>query len=144
MYSVYSERILKTRKQRKNNFNKNIIVISWWTILFRPIGWKKQNLAPFLKVEIKMFIEKTIILLVKLLLRCFLVFKIRSQKYPSRIREDTHKKSFFLMVGPLRLYPPYTNGLVVHATFFLSYNSLKRILTIFFHSSNFGLKKPDL
>ena len=33
-------------------------------------------------------------------------------------REDTHKKVFFLVVGPLRFYPPYTNGLVVHATFF--------------------------
>ena len=31
---------------------------------------------------------------------------------------ETHiKKNFFLVVGPLRLYPPYTNGLVVHATF---------------------------
>ena len=31
----------------------------------------------------------------------------------------THiKKVFFLVVGPLRFYPPYTNGLVVHATFF--------------------------
>ena len=27
-----------------------------------------------------------------------------------RIREDTH---FFLVVGQLRFYPPYTNGLVV-------------------------------
>ena len=34
------------------------------------------------------------------------------------VREDTHKKSVFLVVGPLRFYPPYTNGLVVHATFF--------------------------
>ena len=24
-------------------------------------------------------------------------------------REATHKKSFFLLVGPLRFYPPYTN-----------------------------------
>ena len=29
----------------------------------------------------------------------------------------THKKSVFLVVKPLRFYPPYTNGLVVHATF---------------------------
>ena len=35
-----------------------------------------------------------------------------------RLREDTHKKVFFLVVGPLWFYPPYTNGLVVHATFF--------------------------
>ena len=28
----------------------------------------------------------------------------------------THKKSVFLVVGPLRFSPPYTNGLVVHAT----------------------------
>ena len=32
------------------------------------------------------------------------------------IREDTHKKEVFLEVGPLRFYPPYTNGSVVHAT----------------------------
>jgi len=31
----------------------------------------------------------------------------------------THiKKVVLLVVGPLRFYPPYTNGLVVHATFF--------------------------
>ena len=35
--------------------------------------------------------------------------------YCSQLREDTHKKVFFLVVGPLRFYPPYTNGLVVHA-----------------------------
>ena len=35
------------------------------------------------------------------------------------VREDTHKKVFFLVVGPLRFYPPYTNGLLVYATFFL-------------------------
>ena len=35
-------------------------------------------------------------------------------------REDTHKiKAFFLVVGPLRFNPPYTNDLVVHATFFV-------------------------
>ena len=36
------------------------------------------------------------------------------------LREDTHKKSFFLLVGPLRIYPPFTNDLVVHATFGLN------------------------
>ena len=37
----------------------------------------------------------------------------------------THiKKCFFLVVGPLRYYPPYTNGLVVHTTFFLLFFSL--------------------
>ena len=31
----------------------------------------------------------------------------------------THiKKVFFLVVGPLRISPPYTNGLVVHLCFF--------------------------
>ena len=36
--------------------------------------------------------------------------------------EDTHKKSDSLAVGPLRAYPPYTKGLVVHATtFFFSF-----------------------
>ena len=36
------------------------------------------------------------------------------------VREDTHTKSVFLVVGPLRFYPPYayTHGLVVHAIFF--------------------------
>ena len=33
--------------------------------------------------------------------------------YPSH-REYTHSKKFFLVVGPVRFYPPYTNGLVVH------------------------------
>ena len=59
------------------------------------------------------------------------------------VREDTHKKSVFLVVGPIRFYPPYTNGLVVHATFFsffLSYNSLKRILTIFLFLPKFWAK----
>ena len=37
------------------------------------------------------------------------------------LREDTHKKSVFLVVGPLRFYPPYTNGLVVHAIIQLVY-----------------------
>ena len=32
------------------------------------------------------------------------------------LREDTHKKSVFFFVGPLTFYPPYPNGLVVHAT----------------------------
>ena len=48
----------------------------------------------------------------------------------------THiKKSDFLVVRPLRFYPPYINGLVVHAIFF--YKSLKRILTIFLFLPNF-------
>ena len=38
----------------------------------------------------------------------------------SRLREVTHKKSVFLLVGPLRFNPPYTNGLVVPAIFFFS------------------------
>ena len=56
----------------------------------------------------------------------------------------THiKKSVFLVIGPLRFYPAYTNGLVVHATlFFLSYNCLKRVLTFFFPQI-FGLKQSD-
>ena len=38
--------------------------------------------------------------------------------YAASLREDTHKKRlFFSVVGPIRFYPPYTNGLVVHATF---------------------------
>ena len=62
------------------------------------------------------------------------------QNYPCKssnfcsfsLREYTHKKVFLLGVGPLS---PYTNGLVVHATFFLSdYNSLKRISILDFPS----------
>ena len=41
-----------------------------------------------------------------------------SQTHTHRLREDIHKKRFFLVVGPLRFYPFYTNGLVVHATVF--------------------------
>ena len=33
----------------------------------------------------------------------------------SKQREDTHKINVFLVVGPLRFYPPFTNGLLVHA-----------------------------
>ena len=61
----------------------------------------------------------------------------------------TLKKMFFLVVGrvgPQKFYPPNTNGLVAHATFFFffdSYDSLKRIFTIFFPPI-FGLKKSDL
>ena len=35
------------------------------------------------------------------------------------LREDTHKKVVFLVVGPRRFYPPNTNGLVVHATYLI-------------------------
>ena len=36
--------------------------------------------------------------------------------YGLYIREDTHKEVVFLVVGPLRFYPPFTNGFMVHAT----------------------------
>ena len=55
--------------------------------------------------------------------------------------KDTHKKMVFLVVGPLRFYPPYTNGLVVHTLFF----SLTE--TDFDEKKNspiFELKNPDL
>ena len=42
------------------------------------------------------------------------------------IREDTHKIKFFLVVGPLRFYTPYMNGLVVHATFFFFFFFLRK------------------
>ena len=32
------------------------------------------------------------------------------------LREDAHNKRCFLVVRPLRVSPPYTNGLVVYAT----------------------------
>ena len=57
------------------------------------------------------------------------------------LREDRHKKVCFLVVRPLRFYPPYTNCLVVHGTFFcVCYNSLKRILTILSFLPNFWAK----
>ena len=43
------------------------------------------------------------------------------------------------MVGPLRFYPPYTNGLGVHATFLL----LSNFANFFFFFQIFGLKQPD-
>ena len=48
------------------------------------------------------------------------------------------------MVGPLRFYPPYTNGLMVHDTFFfcliMAWNGLWQF---FFFFPIFGLKQPD-
>ena len=40
-------------------------------------------------------------------------------RFISSIGKTHIKIEFFLVVGPLRFYPPYTNGLVVHVTFFL-------------------------
>ena len=45
-----------------------------------------------------------------------------------QVREATHSFSG----QTTKVDPPYTNGLVVHVTFFYSLISLKRILTIFF------------
>ena len=59
----------------------------------------------------------------------------------------THiKKVFFLVVGPLRFYPPYTNGLGSIPLFFFIffYKSVKRILTTFYCSPIFGLKKANM
>ena len=57
------------------------------------------------------------------------------------------KKKFFLVVGPLRFYPPYTNGLVVHATFFSFFFSLiiawNGFWQFFLFFPVFGLKQPD-
>ena len=64
------------------------------------------------------------------------------------LREDTHKKVAFLVVGPLRVYPLYTNGLVVNATFFLVFFSViidwNGFWQFFSSSPIYGLKKPDL
>ena len=63
------------------------------------------------------------------------------------LREDTHKKSVFLVVEPLRVYPPYTNVLVVHATFFFNFFSLIIAWNGFWHfffSPIFGLKMQIL
>ena len=35
------------------------------------------------------------------------VMNLNCRLYPLKVREDTHKKKvFFLVVGPLRIYPP--------------------------------------
>ena len=39
----------------------------------------------------------------------------------------TYKKVFFLLVGPLRVYPPYTNGLVVPNLFFFKFCRLEMV-----------------
>ena len=61
------------------------------------------------------------------------------------IREDTHKKNIFFLVGPLIFYPPYTNGLVVYATFssFFSLIVARNGFLQFIHfSPNFLAKNP--
>ena len=59
--------------------------------------------------------------------------------------EKTHIKKCFFMVGPLRLHPPYTNSLVVHATFFSYFFSLETDFdNFFFFFPIFGVKQPDL
>ena len=62
------------------------------------------------------------------------------------IREETHKKCFFLVVGQLRFYSPHPNGLVVH--FFVFFCLFSLIIAWngfwqFFFSPIFGLKVPD-
>ena len=54
------------------------------------------------------------------------------------VREDT-------MVGPLRFYPPYTNGLVVNATFFFFSLIMPEtdFYNFFFFFTIFGLKQPN-
>ena len=51
------------------------------------------------------------------------------------------------MVEPLRFYPPYPNGLVIHATFFLIIHIFLIIpwngFWQFFFNPIFGLKQPD-
>ena len=70
-------------------------------------------------------------------------------KYSSLIGEDKNKKKcFFLVIRPLCFYPPYTNGLVVHATFlFFIHYSLIIAWTdfdnFFFFFPIFGIKQPD-
>ena len=60
------------------------------------------------------------------------------------IAKGTHKKKvFFLVVGPLRFYPNgYTNGLVVHATFF--YVCLPLVYQISFYKDNFKSLNPKI
>ena len=63
----------------KQEFLPRILLFSCWTILLVPIGRRKQNFTSFLLVVIELFIKKTKIFLIRFLLRCFIVFKIRCQ-----------------------------------------------------------------
>ena len=51
-----------------------ILLFSWLTILFGPIGGEKQNLTSFLLVEIKLFIKITKIFLMRFLFRFLFCF----------------------------------------------------------------------
>ena len=61
----------------------------------------------------------------------------------------THIKKCFLVVGPLRIYPLFTNGLVVHATFFFFFfflvlhQSETDFDNFFFFFPISWLKQPD-
>ena len=89
------ERILRPTKQW---FHQEYYCFLDEPFLFRPIGREKQNLAPFLLVEIKLFFKKTIIIfLVKLSFRCFLAFKIRFQCV-SQVTNQTLKRSHHLLL----------------------------------------------
>ena len=64
-----------------------------------------------------------------------------------RIREDTHKKVFFLVVGPLRFYLPYTNGLMVLPPFFLFFSLIiawNGFWQFFLFLPNFWAKPAEL
>ena len=60
------------------------------------------------------------------------------------LREYTYKKVLLWVVGLLRFYTPYTNGLVVPASFFSSLMKASNGFWQFFLSPIFGLKKQDL
>ena len=69
-----------------------------------------------------------------------LTIKIKVKK----VCKGRHTQCFFLVAGQLRFYPSYTNGLVVHATFFfLDLQSETDFDNIFFFFPFFGLKKSD-
>ena len=69
---------LKTIKQRNKNLIKNVIVL-----LLNNFIWtnrKEETILYLLSIgRKKLFIKKTIIFLMRLLFRCFIVFKIPSQ-----------------------------------------------------------------
>ena len=68
------ERILKTIKQRTNNFTKNIIVFLLNNFI-QTKGRNKILLSSYILVKIKLFITKSKIFLMRVLFRCLFFLK---------------------------------------------------------------------
>ena len=65
----------KNNYTTKQKFPQEYSCFLVWSVLFGPIGREKQNSSSFLLVEIKLFIKKTSIFLMKLLFCCLIVLK---------------------------------------------------------------------